>query len=84
MNPQQNQLALLTVFGSPAVVDYLKNLLQKQENISHTNAELHYAAFNSLTASQNMNSQIQALKTQIEAELKQQNQVPPMPPPIVN
>lgn len=74
MNQQPNELAVMTIFNNPAVIDYLKNLLTKQKDIEHSNVGLHMEAYNSLISSQNLRSQMAALENSIREQLlKQEN-----------
>lgn len=74
MNQQPNELAVMTIFNNPAIIDYLKNLLSKQKDIEHSNVGLHMEAYNSLVTSQNLRSQITALENNIREQLlKQEN-----------
>lgn len=69
MNQQPNELAVMTIFNNPSIIDYLKNLLSKQKDIEHNNVGLHMEAYNSLVTSQNLRSQITALENNIREQL---------------
>ena len=74
MNQQPNELAVMTIFNNPAIIDYLKDILKEQKNIEHNNVGLHMEAYNSLMTSQNLRSQMAALENNIREQLlKQEN-----------